>query len=79
MPDPNAPRFRCAAFSQFAAAGIAVHSYDAHGHGRSESQRAKDRAYVHSYTHFVRLRLTPFSFRALSMTQVLRCLQELAS
>ena len=45
---------RCAAFSEFAAAGIAVHAYDAHGHGRSESHRPKDRAYVYSYNHFVR-------------------------
>ncbi len=44
----------CAVFSRFAEAGIAVHGYDAHGHGLSEPSRKKDRAFVQRYSDLVR-------------------------
>ena len=42
-----------AVFSQFSAAGIAVHSFDAHGHGRSEPSRPDDRCLVQNYIDLV--------------------------
>ena len=40
-------------FCQLAISGIAVQSFDAHGHGRSEPSAAKDRGFVRSYTDLV--------------------------
>ena len=48
-----------AVFSQLAAAGIAVHSYDAHGHGQSEPSRLEDRAFVQNITDLVCLTSIP--------------------
>ena len=40
---------------QLAEAGFAVHSYDHHGHGRSEPKERGERALIHSFDHLVRM------------------------
>ena len=46
-----------AVFERLAKAGIAVHSYDCHGHGRSEPQEERSRALIWRFHHVVRLQL----------------------
>ncbi|KAG1664539.1 hypothetical protein FOA52_013006 [Chlamydomonas sp. UWO 241] len=40
-------------FRRMAAAGVIVHSMDAHNHGKSDSMAPNDRAFVESFDHFV--------------------------
>ena len=42
-----------AVFGYFSKAGVALHAYDAHGHGRSEPQDARDRCLIWSFDHLV--------------------------
>ena len=44
-----------AVFGEIAKAGIAVHSYDCHGHGRSEPLEERDRALIWHFHHVVQL------------------------
>lgn len=46
-------------FSVLAAGGIAVHSFDAHGHGKSEPAAKRDRVYVNKFSDLVSLTLAP--------------------
>jgi len=40
-------------FRRWAAAGIAVHTYDCHGHGRSEPHEEWDRFLIWDFNHLV--------------------------
>lgn len=40
-------------FRSFAEAGIAVHTYDAHGHGNSEPFAEEDRFLIWDFNHLV--------------------------
>ncbi|KAG1664544.1 hypothetical protein FOA52_013011 [Chlamydomonas sp. UWO 241] len=40
-------------FRRMAAAGVIVHSMDAHNHGKSDSMAPNDRAFIASFDHFV--------------------------
>ena len=42
-----------AVFKLLAEAGIALHAYDCHGHGRSEPTEERDRALVWKFQHLV--------------------------
>ncbi|GFH06785.1 alpha/beta-hydrolase [Haematococcus lacustris] len=42
-----------AMFRTLAASGIAVHSFDAHGHGRSQPTEAQDRAVIWEFQHLL--------------------------
>ncbi len=44
---------RHAVFQRFPEAGIALHAFDAHGHGRSDPQDARDRCLIWSFEHLV--------------------------
>ena len=51
----NADMMSChAVFGEIAKAGIAVHSYDCHGHGQSEPTEERDRALIWHFHHVVR-------------------------
>ena len=51
----NVARVRCGAvFGLAAAAGIALHALDCHGHGRSEPLEERDRALIWDFQHVVR-------------------------
>jgi alpha-beta hydrolase superfamily lysophospholipase len=45
-----------AVFEHLAAAGVAVYSYDVHGHGRSEPLAPGDRGLINDYNNLVRAR-----------------------
>ena len=46
-----------AVFERLAKAGIAVHSYDCHGHGRSEPEEERSRALIWRFHHVVWLHI----------------------
>lgn len=43
-----------AVFEEIAKAGIALHSYDCHGHGRSQPLEERNRALIWQFHHVVR-------------------------
>jgi alpha-beta hydrolase superfamily lysophospholipase len=45
---------RAAVFEHLAKGGLAVYSFDAHGHGKSEPSSADGKCYIHSCQHLVR-------------------------
>ena len=61
-----------AVFSSLAAAGISVHSYDAHGHGQSEPRGKKDRAFVRKFSDLVSVTC---SYEAMQQPALMQLLQ----
>jgi alpha-beta hydrolase superfamily lysophospholipase len=45
---------RAAVFEHLAKGGLAVYSFDVHGHGKSEPSSADGKCYIHSWQHLVR-------------------------
>ncbi len=48
-----------AVFQRMASSGIAVHTFDAQGHGRSDPVAPKERAFISQYSNLVCVRTTP--------------------
>ena len=68
-----------AVFERLAKAGIAVHSYDCHGHGRSEPEEERSRALIWRFHHVVRLHLSfvvHMSCRCVSSLSVTCCITQ---
>lgn len=55
-----------AVFQHMADAGVAVYTFDVHGHGRSEPSVAGDRGLIKSYAHLVRFCLPSHAWQAMA-------------
>ena len=62
-----------AVFEEIAKAGIAVHSYDCHGHGQSEPLEERDRALIWHFYYVVRFLPSPRSWHAAHQPGCCKC------